>query len=211
VRVVLLGPPGAGKGTQAVRLASERGLPHIATGDMLREAVARGEPVGRRAKEYMDRGALVPDGVMLELVRLRLARPDARNGFVLDGFPRTVPQAEGLAQITALDAVVLFEIAESVLVERLSGRRVCSDTSCGATYHVRFAPPAREGTCDRCGSALTQRSDDREEAVRRRLALFREQTAPLEAYYETRGLLRRIAAEGTPDAVARALAAVLPR
>ncbi|PZN09417.1 MULTISPECIES: adenylate kinase [Thermaerobacter] len=198
MRWIFLGPPGAGKGTQAARLAQRAGVPQIATGDMFRAAVREGTPLGREAKRYMDAGQLVPDHVTLGLVRERLAQPDCRAGFLLDGFPRTVAQAEGLEAVLAelgvgLDGVLYFDVPDAVVVERLSGRRVCP--ACGATYHVRFDPPQVEGRCDRCGAELVQRPDDREETVRQRLEVYRRQTQPLVDYYRDAGLLHTVAAD----------------
>ncbi|QIA28032.1 adenylate kinase [Thermaerobacter sp. PB12/4term] len=211
MRWIFLGPPGAGKGTQAARLAQRAGVPQIATGDMFRAAVREGTPLGLEAKRYMEAGQLVPDEVTLGLVRERLAQPDCRNGFLLDGFPRTVPQAEGLNEVLAglgvrLDGVLYFDVPDAVVVERLSGRRVCP--ACGATYHVRFEPPQVEGRCDRCGAELVQRSDDREETVRQRLAVYRQQTEPLVRYYREAGLLHTLDAGQPIDAVEAEIARI---
>jgi len=204
VRLIFLGPPGAGKGTQARELAREWGVPQIATGDMLREAVAADTPLGRQARGYMDRGALVPDDVIVGLIAERLAQPDAKRGFVLDGFPRTIPQAEALSRLLEelgqqLDRAIFFEVSEPELLRRLTGRRSCP--TCQATYHVVGAPPRREGVCDRCGSALTQREDDREATVRTRLGVYSEQTTPLLDYYQRRGLLARVGGEGAIESI----------
>jgi adenylate kinase len=204
MRVVLLGPPGAGKGTQARRLAARWSVPQVATGDMLREALARGTRLGLEARRYMDAGELVPDAVIIGLVRERLAQPDGRKGFVLDGFPRTAAQAEALDQLleaegTPLDRVVLFQIADEELVARLSGRRVCR--SCGRNYHVTLSPPRVADRCDHCGGELYQRTDDEEATVRRRLAVYARDTRPLVDYYRQRGLLTPISAAGTMDTV----------
>jgi adenylate kinase len=199
MRVIFLGPPGAGKGTQARQVAARWGVPQIATGDMLREAVAAGTPLGRTAKQHMDAGELVPDRVIIGLVAERLSDADTGPGFVLDGFPRTVAQAEALGGLLAergltLDRVVLFRIAESELVTRLTGRRVCRQ--CGRNYHATFSPPAVPDGCDACGGELYQRSDDEEGTVRRRLAVYERDTRPLVEYYRQRGLLEEISGAG---------------
>jgi adenylate kinase len=204
MRVIFLGPPGAGKGTQARQAAARWGVPQIATGDMLREAVAAGTPLGRQAKQHMDAGNLVPDDVIIGLVAEALARPEARKGFVLDGFPRTQAQAEALDRLLEerglhLDRVVLLRISEAALVARLTARRVCG--RCGRNYHLAFSPPARPDVCDACGGELYQRSDDQEATVRRRLAVYDESTRPLIDYYRRRGLLDEVSAEGTVDHV----------
>ncbi len=208
MRVAFLGPPGAGKGTQARELAREWGVPQIATGDMLREAVAAGTPLGRDAKGYMDRGELVPDSVIVAMIGERLAKPDATHGYILDGFPRTVPQAEALAQLLkdrgqALDHVAYFDVSEPEILRRMTGRRVCR--RCGETYHLVSAPPKREGTCDRCQGELYQRADDSEETVRRRLDVYTRQTAPLLAYYRERDLLTTVSGEGPIDEIRASL------
>jgi len=208
VRLVFLGPPGAGKGTQARELARAHGVPQVATGDMLREAVSAGTPLGLAARSFMDRGALVPDDVIVGLIAERLGKPDAKQGFVLDGFPRTIPQAEALDRLlrelgVTLDRVVYFDVPEAELLRRLTGRRVCP--ACGATYHVVSAPPRREGVCDRCGAGLVQRSDDSEATVRHRLKVYADQTAPLLDYYRGRGLLATVGGEGTIEAVQAAI------
>jgi adenylate kinase len=204
VRVAFLGPPGAGKGTQARDLARARAVPHIATGDILREAAAAGTAIGREAKRYMDEGALVPDDVMLGVVAERLAASDAAAGFILDGFPRTIAQAEGLERLLkdmqqALDRVLFFEVSEAELVRRLTGRRVCR--VCGSTFHLISAPPARAGVCDRCGGELYQREDDSEATVRRRLQVYARQTAPLLDYYRARHLLVTVVGEGSVETI----------
>jgi len=204
VRLVFLGPPGAGKGTQARKLAREWSVPQVATGDMLREAVSNGTPLGREAKTFMDRGALVPDDVMVGLIAERLAQPDAKRGFILDGFPRTIPQADALERLlgelgVSLDRVVYFDVADAELLRRLTGRRSCP--VCQSTFHVVSNPPKRENVCDRCGSALVQREDDREATVRRRLQVYAEQTAPLLDRYRKRGVLTTVAGEGKIDAI----------
>ena len=209
-RIVFLGPPGAGKGTQAADLARELGVPHLSTGDLLRREVAAGTPLGREAERYMKAGRLVPDELVLRMLRERLARPDAARGFLLDGFPRTVPQAEALEAIAPIDRVVSFEIDPAVLIQRLSDRRVCP--VCQAVYNLATQPPKVPGRCDRDGAELVHRPDDRPEAIQVRLEVYARQTAPLIDFYRARGTLRPIDASGTPaevgarvrDAIARA-------
>jgi adenylate kinase len=207
-RVIFLGAPGAGKGTQARRLAAGSGVPQVAPRAKLREAVAQGTPLGREAKRYMDQGALVPDEVVIGLVDERLARPDAKAGYVLDGFPRTVAQAEALDALLArrgqgLDRVVFFDVSREELVRRLTGRRVCRQ--CGTAFHLVSAPPRTPGRCDQCGGELYQRDDDTEGTVARRLDVYQAQTAPLLDYYGRRGLLARVAGEGPVDRVAASI------
>ncbi len=202
MRIIFLGPPGAGKGTQAARVRAARGIPHISTGDMLRESVASGSAVGREAKGHMDRGGLVPDDVVIRVVEERLARPDCRAGFLLDGFPRTKPQAEALDAALAragarLDCVFFFATPEDLVVRRLSGRRICANKACAAVYHLQNIPPRQSGVCDKCGSPLEQRPDDLEETVRKRLAAYNKSTSPLIAYYQAKGLLKPV--EGAMD------------
>jgi adenylate kinase len=199
MRIILLGPPGAGKGTQAKLLVERLDVPQVSTGDMLRTAVKDGSPLGREAKAFMDRGALVPDGVIIGLVRERLQAPDCARGYILDGFPRTVAQAEALETTLAdlrlnLDHVLCLDVPTEDLVERIAGRRTCRQ--CGAMSHARFSPTKREGLCDACGGETYQRDDDREDTVRRRLSVYAEQTAPLVRFYEGQGLLRRVAGTG---------------
>lgn len=194
-RVVLLGPPGAGKGTQAKLLQDEFGACQISTGDILRKAVAEQTPLGREAAEYINRGALVPDDVIVNLVAERLKERDCEKGFILDGFPRTIPQAQGLDRILktmglSLNGVLSVQVPESIIIERLAGRRTCR--SCGALSHMVFNPPKKAGVCDRCGGELYQRDDDREETIANRLKVYEKQTAPLANYYRERGLLREI-------------------
>jgi len=194
LNLILLGPPGAGKGTQAAKLTHDFGLPHIATGDILRAAVAAQTPLGVEAKRYMDAGELVPDSVITGVILERISEDDARDGFLLDGFPRTVAQADALGrEIATLDrrltATLLVDVPDDVVVQRISGRRMNPKT--GRIYHVDFDPPKQEGICDEDGSELIQREDDREETVRKRLAVYHEQTEPLISYYDDRGLLRR--------------------
>lgn len=194
MRLVLLGPPGSGKGTQGERLAQTLGLPRISTGDILRRNVAQGTELGRKAKTYMESGKLVPDELVIAMTADRLKEPDARNGFILDGFPRTIAQAEALSKLTPLDAVVNLFLEPEELVKRSAGRRVCP--KCESVYHVVSNPPKKAGICDKCGTALVTRPDDREEVVRTRIDTYERQTAPLIAYYKDRGLLREVYASG---------------
>jgi adenylate kinase len=208
LRVIFLGPPGAGKGTQAQALAREWGVPHVATGDMLREAVAAQTPLGLEAKRHMDSGGLVPDDVVIGLVGERLAQPDAKAGVVLDGFPRTVAQAEALDALFArtglsLDRVIYFNVSRDELLRRLTGRRVCR--ACGHTFHLVSAPPKVAGKCDACGGELYQRVDDSEATVATRLDVYQKQTSPLLAYYRGRNLLAEVAGEGSVPKVAEAI------
>ena len=205
LNVVLLGAPGSGKGTQAERIAPAYGLPHISTGDMLRAAVARGADLGLAAKAHMDAGGLVPDEVVVGLIRERLVEDDAAGGFVLDGFPRTLEQAGALDVMLALSGralthVLLFDVPEEELVRRLSGRRTCR--ACGKGYHLVFDPPRVDGVCDKCGGELFQRGDDNEATVRNRLAVYGQQTEPLVGYYAAHGLLHTFHGGGRmPDEV----------
>jgi adenylate kinase len=199
VRVIFLGPPGAGKGTQAKMLAQEWRVPQVATGEMLREAVKAGTPLGREAARIMESGALVPDEVMVGLIADRLRQPDAAGGFILDGFPRTIAQAEALNKLLkdlgqSLDAVVYFDVPEAELLRRLTGRRLCRQ--CQTAYHLVSAPPARPGVCDKCGGELYQRDDDSETTVRHRLEVYTRQTAPLLDYYRGRGVLSSVKGDG---------------
>ncbi len=204
MRVVFLGAPGVGKGTQADRIAAQYLVAKISTGDLLREAVRGQTTLGLEAKSYMDEGKLVPDAVVIGLVREKLADPVCANGFVLDGFPRTVPQAEALGSVLnskgiALDLVVNFQVPREDIVRRLSGRRSCQ--KCQATFHMDFAPPKVNEVCDRCGESLVQRSDDRRDAIEMRLKVYDEQTAPLVRYYQERGLLLPLDGSGTVNAI----------
>ena len=206
MRLVLLGPPGAGKGTQAQHLASRFGIPQISTGDILREHVEEGTMLGIRARAYMDRGEYVPDEVVVSMVMERLAEPDADKGFILDGFPRTVPQAEALEAALAdhgrpLSAVLCFAVGDETAIARLTGRYTCP--TCKRTYHVAFSPPANDLVCDLDGTPLVQRSDDDELTAKRRLALYREQTEPLESFYRNADLLLVVDAEASMVEVSR--------
>jgi adenylate kinase len=212
-RLLILGKQGAGKGTQAVRLSHRYVVPHLSTGDTFRNAVRSGSEFGLRAKEYLDAGELVPDSVVIEVVRERLTRSDtSHRGFVLDGFPRTVAQAEALEEMLApagLDLAIDLEIDAAHVLARLASRRVCKD--CGANYSVIDNPPRVPGLCDVCGGEVLQRDDDTETAIRRRLELYERETAPLISWYENRGLLARVDALGPPDEVTERIVAELER
>ena len=195
MKLILLGPPGAGKGTQAKMLTEKFSIPQISTGDILRAAVKAGTPMGRKAKEFMDAGGLVPDEVVVGIVRDRLQEADCGNGFILDGFPRTVAQADALQTSLeemgkGLDRVISLAVDAEALVERLTGRRTCRQ--CGRGYHVTFDPPRQAGVCDACGGDLFQRDDDREETIRKRLQVYEDQTAPLISYYRQAGVLMEL-------------------
>ena len=195
MKLILLGPPGAGKGTQAKMLTEKFSIPQISTGDILRAAVKAGTPMGRKAKEFMDAGGLVPDEVVVGIVRDRLQEADCGNGFILDGFPRTVAQADALQTSLeemgkGLDRVISLAVDAEALVERLTGRRTCRQ--CGRGYHVTFDPPRQAGVCDACGGELFQRDDDREETIRKRLQVYEDQTAPLISYYRQAGVLMEL-------------------
>jgi adenylate kinase len=195
VNLVLMGLPGAGKGTQAEQIVDQYEIPHISTGDMFRSAIKEGTVLGLQAKSFMDKGELVPDEVTIGIVRERLSKADCEKGFLLDGFPRTVPQAEALETILSdlnreIDFVINIDVKKELLMERLTGRRICK--SCGSTYHLVFNPPAAEGVCDRCNGELYQRADDNEETVQNRLEVNLKQTKPLLDFYETKGYLRNI-------------------
>jgi adenylate kinase len=212
MRLVLVGPPGAGKGTQAEHIAAHYGIPNISTGDIFRANVAEETELGKLAKSYMDEGELVPDDVTIAMVRERLGRDDTAKGFLLDGFPRTVPQAEALTGIldeygVALDAVLKLRVDDEEVVRRLSGRRICR--SCGRAFHVEFDRPSKPGVCDTCGGELYQRDDDRPETIRRRLEVYHEQTRPLVEHYEARDMLRIVLGTGTvAEVTARAIDAL---
>ena len=188
MNLILLGAPGAGKGTQAEIIAEHLNIPTISTGNIIREALKSGTEMGRKAKEYMDSGRLVPDDVVIGIIKERLAQPDCAGGFILDGFPRTIPQAEALDRMgIVIDRVIDIEVEDETIARRVSGRRVCP--SCGASYHIDYKQPAVESVCDRCGDTLVQRKDDQPDTVRERLHVYHEQTEPLKSYYAQSGKL----------------------
>ncbi len=211
-RVVLLGPPGAGKGTQAVRIAERYGIPHISTGDIFRANVKEGTPLGKKAKEFMDKGLLVPDELVCDLVEDRVSKDDCANGYLLDGFPRTVFQAEHFDRFLeqdgqALDCVIDIEVAEDILLPRMIGRRVCRQ--CGKPYHIINTPPKVEGVCDVCGGEVYQRADDSEETVKNRFKVYQEQTSPLIDYYKNGGVLSPIDGARPQDVVFEEICSLL--
>lgn len=211
MKLVLLGPPGAGKGTQSIVLSKEYKIPHISTGDILREAVKGGLPLGLQAKSFMDKGELVPDEVVTGIVAERLAKKDTKNGFILDGFPRTVNQAVSLDKAlkemsSGIDMAVYFETSSKVAIERLSGRRVCKN--CGFNYHIKNIPPKKEGVCDKCGGALFQRPDDREDTILNRLKVYEEQTKPLIEYYTKKKILKKVSGDLGVDDLFKVLSKV---
>jgi len=199
MKLVVFGPPSAGKGTQAQKLSAKYGLPQVSTGDLLRKAVADKTPLGVKVKSYLDQGRLGPDDLIVKLIKERVSKPDCRNGYLLDGFPRTMGQAKELDKMTNVDLVLNIVVDMEVLVERAVGRRSCPN--CGAVYHVKFNPPTNAGTCEKCGSSLVQRDDDKEETVRNRLKVYQEQTAPLIEHYRKKGKLVDIDGSAGIDAV----------
>lgn len=214
MNIILLGPPGAGKGTQAQLMVSRYHIPQISTGDILREAVRKESALGKKAKSFMEKGQLVPDDVVIGIVEERLNDSDCHSGFILDGFPRTIPQAEALQGILqkmgkTLDHVLNIEVDFEELVRRLTGRRTCK--LCGAMYHIIFSPPKEKDICDRCGGPLYQREDDQEETIRMRLKEYERQTAPLIQYYQTKGLLRSIDGIGTQSQIFDRIVQIIER
>ncbi len=212
MNIILLGPPGAGKGTQAKRMIERYGIPQISTGDMLRAALKAGTPLGLEAKKYMDKGALVPDEVVVGLVKERIQQEDCRKGYMLDGFPRNVSQAQTLDAMLKelgqhIDHVVCIDVPDQELIQRLTGRRTCRE--CGAGFHVMFDPPKKDGVCDKCGGQLYQRDDDNEATVTSRLKVYADQTKPLIDYYEKQGKLRKINGLGSIDEIFERIKAVL--
>ena len=190
MNLILLGAPGAGKGTLASFLIEKMGVPSVSTGNILREAIANHTPLGDKAKAFMDAGQLVPDQLVIDLLKERIAQPDCQNGFILDGFPRTIPQAEALDQIASIDCALSLEVDDAVIEGRMTGRRVC--LKCGATYHIKANPPKQDGVCDVCGDTLHIRKDDHADVVKHRLATYHEQTEPLKDYYGAQGKLKSI-------------------
>ncbi|MGW5333673.1 adenylate kinase [Streptomyces bauhiniae] len=215
MRIVLVGPPGAGKGTQAVRLAEKLGVPHISTGDLFRANISRQTELGKLAKSYMDAGNLVPDEVTIAMAKDRMEQPDAENGFLLDGFPRNVSQAQALDELLRsegidLDAVLDLEVPEEEVVKRIAGRRICRNDS-SHVFHVTYSPPKKEGVCDVCGGELYQRDDDSEDTVRKRLEVYHTQTEPIIDYYKTQGLVRTISSLGPVDEITKRALEALKR
>ena len=206
MRLILLGAPGAGKGTQAIEIKEELNITHISTGDIFRANIKDGTELGKKAKGYMDEGKLVPDELTIELVKDRLRKDDAKNGFLLDGFPRTIPQAEALdgflkEEGIKLDRVVNIDVDKSVLLDRITGRRVCKD--CKASFHIAFNPPKKENVCDHCGGELIQRADDNEETVKNRIGVYEKETSPLIDYYNKQGLVLNIDGNKSPKEVTK--------
>ena len=200
MKIIMLGAPGAGKGTQAKKIADKYQIPHISTGDIFRANIKEGTELGKKAKSYMDQGQLVPDELTLELIMDRFQNPDCKNGYVLDGFPRTIPQAEALTEALAkkgetIDYAINVEVPDENIINRMGGRRAC--LACGSTYHIVYAPTRVEGICDRCGEKLVLRDDDKPETVKKRLAVYHEQTQPLIDYYSKQGCLKEV--DGTVD------------
>ena len=210
MKLILLGAPGAGKGTQAEILCKQLGIPTISTGNILRAAIKDGTPTGLKAKAFMDAGQLVPDEVIIGIITERLAESDCEKGYILDGVPRTIAQAEALEKAgVAFDSVVSIEISDETIMERMSGRRVCPD--CGASYHVVAVPPVKEGVCDKCGAALIQRKDDAPETVKSRLQVYHKETEPLKAFYAQRGLLKSVENQPTVEETSKAILYALGR
>jgi len=211
MRLIFLGLPGAGKGTQAVRLSSKTGIPQISTGDILRKAVKDGTPLGEKAQGFMKLGKLVPDDVIVGIVKERLGEPDCDKGYILDGFPRTIVQAEALESVLSsdrgIDNVIFFDLADEEVVARLTGRRTCS--GCGAGCHVVFTPPKVSGKCDSCGAELFQRSDDNQDSIRTRLKVYRQETAPLVAFYKDKGIFQSLKAIGEIDEIFNSLCSIV--
>ena len=212
MRLILLGPPGAGKGTQASAIVERYAIPHISTGDIFRENIKKGTELGKKAKEYMDKGLLVPDELVISIVEDRLQKEDCKEGFLLDGFPRTLDQGEALDKVLSemglkLDRVINLDVEKEVLIERAIGRRICKD--CGEVYHIKFTPPKEEGVCDKCGSKLHQRDDDTVETVERRIEVYHKQTEPLIDYYNEKGLILDIDGSKDKDSIFKEISKAL--
>lgn len=209
LNIIMLGAPGAGKGTQARQLSLRFSIPHISTGDILREAVKNRTSLGLKAKSFLDKGKLVPDDVIIDVVKERLSKDDCRNGFILDGFPRTIPQAESLNSHISDIRVINIHVDEAELIKRLSGRRVCK--KCGANYHIIYSPPTNEGICNMCGGELYQRDDDTEDTIKARLQVYKNQTAPLIDYYKKKNILFTISGKGSIQDIFNEILKVLNR
>ncbi|MGQ9570659.1 MAG: adenylate kinase [Thermodesulfovibrionales bacterium] len=214
MRLVFLGAPGAGKGTQAKKLVEKYGIPQISTGDILRAAVAAGTTLGKEAKSYMDKGELVPDSVVIGLVKERIAQDDCKKGYILDGFPRNTAQAEALDKVLAemeapLDAAVNVDVDRDILMKRLTGRRTCKN--CQQMYNIYFSPPKKEGICDKCGGELFHRDDDKEETIRKRLEVYEAQTKPLIDYYSKKGILKSVSGTGSIEEIFNSICAIFKK
>lgn len=214
MKLILFGPPGAGKGTQASLISHKYGIPHISTGDMLRKSVREGTDLGKLAKSYMDRGELVPDDVVIGIIKDKITKNGLKKGFMLDGFPRTIPQAEALDKALSqeglkVEAVISIEVDDEEIVRRISGRRVCE--KCGAMYHIAYQPPRNLGFCDKCGGNLYHRDDDSEEVIRKRLQVYRSQTEPLKEYYGKSGILYKVDGMGKVEEVFGRIEKILDR
>ena len=212
MRLILLGPPGAGKGTQASAIVERYAIPHISTGDIFRENIKKGTELGKKAKEYMDKGLLVPDELVISIVEDRLQKEDCKEGFLLDGFPRTLDQGEALDKVLSqmglkLDRVINLDVEKEVLIERAIGRRICKD--CGEVYHIKFTPPKKEGVCDKCNGKLYQRDDDTVETVERRIEVYHKQTEPLIDYYNEKGLILDIDGSKDKDSIFKEISKAL--
>lgn len=207
MKLIFLGAPGVGKGTYARRVVGKYNIPHISTGDILREAVKKQTELGKKAKTYMDTGKLVPDDVIIGVTDQRLKEEDCKKGYILDGFPRTIPQAEALGKVQEIDKVLNFDAPDELIIERMSGRRTCR--KCNAVYHIKNIPPKKEGVCDKCGGELYQREDEKPDVIKQRLEVYKEQTEPLIKYYEEKGLLTTIDANRSPEEVVKDIVELL--